>query len=149
MRLSLRYRILLTLAPLLIVLALVGGVGFALLASFAGYTNQMQRDNSDSVRYLGGRIDQILRENYDSVLYMERLHEALERIDSSFQFALAGREEQAREQYETNWKDFNVQIEKERNNITLPGEGELVHKLTSLSETYRRKAMPSSPAQAI
>ena len=39
---------------------------------------------------LGTGIDQILRENYDSVIYMRDLNEALERIDSSFQFALAG-----------------------------------------------------------
>jgi two-component system, NtrC family, sensor histidine kinase KinB len=138
MKLSLRHRMLLTLAPLLIVLALVGGVGFALLASFAGNTDQLQRESSESLRYLGGRIDQILRENYDSVLYMERLHEALERIDSSFQFALAGREEQARKQYEENRKHFETQLKNEQANITLPGEGELVKKLTELSEIYRR-----------
>ena len=49
---------------------------------------------------LGGSIDAILRENYDSVIAMERLNEALERIDSSFQFALAGRRRtKARQQY--------------------------------------------------
>ena len=36
-------------------------------------------------------------ENYDSVVFMRDLNEALERIDSSFQFALAGREEQSYE----------------------------------------------------
>ena len=40
-------------------------------------------------------MGKILRENYDSVIFMRDLNEALERIDSSFQFALAGREEQS------------------------------------------------------
>ena len=46
------------------------------------------------------------RQNYDSVVYMRDLNEALERIDSSFQFALAGREKQSHKQYQANWKLF-------------------------------------------
>jgi hypothetical protein len=71
--LTLRQRILLTLLPLLVLLAVLGGAGVVLL------------------HRLGGRIDEILRENYDSVRYMQRLDKAVERIDSSFQFAIAGR----------------------------------------------------------
>jgi len=67
---SLRGRILLTLFPLLALIAALGGGGVLLL------------------RQLGGRIDLILRENYDSVRAMFRLNEAAERIDSAFQFAL-------------------------------------------------------------
>jgi signal transduction histidine kinase len=132
MRLTLRHRIFLTLAPLLAILALLGGGGFVLLSQ------------------LGGRIDVILRENYDSVIYMERLHEALERIDSSFQFALAGREKEAREQYAEYWNMFRAYLEKEQNNITLPGEQELVDRLTALSAAYRLEgdaffALPATP----
>ena len=86
MRLSLRRRILLTLAPLLLLLGAVGVAGVLLL------------------HRLGGQADLILRENYDSVRAMFRLNEALERIDSSFTFALSGREEEARRQYRDNWK---------------------------------------------
>src|SRR5438046_2780192 len=85
---SLRSRITLTLAPLLVLLAILGGAGVVLLYR------------------LGGRIDAILRENYDSVLYMERLKEALERIDSSFTFALAGKEEKARPQFAEQWTPY-------------------------------------------
>ena len=67
---SLRARIYLTLAPLLVLLAMLGLTGVVLLNE------------------LGGRINAILRENYDSVRAMQQLNEALERIDSSFQFAL-------------------------------------------------------------
>jgi signal transduction histidine kinase len=121
MNLTLRNRIILTLTPLLIILAILGGAGFVLLS------------------HLGGRIDQILRENYDSVLYMERLNEALERIDSSFTFALAGREIQAKEQFVENWKQYLVNLDKEQHNVTLPGEEVLVERLTALTDSYRRQ----------
>ncbi len=78
MQLTLRSRILLTLVPLFVLLAVLGGTGVVLLYR------------------LGGSIDLILRENYASVIAMQRLNEHLERIDSSFQFALAGRAEKAR-----------------------------------------------------
>jgi signal transduction histidine kinase len=120
MSLTIRQRIVVTLAPLLILLALLGVAAFVLLSR------------------LGGRVDQILRENYDSVLYMERLNEALERIDSAFQFALAGREAKARRQYAENWESYDQWLAKEQGNITLPGEQELVEKLTAASQEYRR-----------
>jgi NtrC-family two-component system sensor histidine kinase KinB len=89
MALSLRRRILLALVPLVAVIAALGGAGVVLL------------------HQLGGRADLILRENYDSVRAMFRLNEALERIDSSFQFALSGREDDARRQYAENWPRFD------------------------------------------
>src|SRR5207302_6193048 len=121
MTITLRSRILLTLLPLLALLAVLGAAGVVLL----------QR--------LGGSIDAILRENYDSVIYMERLKEALERLDSSFTFALAGQEAKARQQYRQQWEPFRDNLELEQNNITLPGEAELVAKLAALSERYRRQ----------
>src|SRR4051794_18330145 len=101
MTLSLRSRIFLTLAPLLILLAILGSAGAWLLY------------------HLGGRIDVILRENYVSVVAMERLNEALERIDSSFQFALAGEEDKARGQYRQQWPDYLRELEAEEKNITI------------------------------
>src|SRR5437763_9874564 len=105
MTLSLRRRILLTLAPLLLLVAALGGAGAVLL------------------HRLGGRIDLILRENYDSVRAMFRLNEAVERIDSAFAIALAGREDDARAQYRENWPRYDEQLRVEQHNITLPGEG--------------------------
>jgi signal transduction histidine kinase len=119
MTLALRSRIFLTLAPLLVLLAILGSAGAWLLY------------------HLGGRIDVILRENYESVIAMERLNEALERIDSSFQFALAGEEEKARKQYSPNWDAYGKALDKEAHNITLPGERELVHQLTELTSDYQ------------
>ena len=75
MTLTLRHRIFLTLVPLLLLLAVVGSAGVALLLR------------------LGNSINEILRENYRSVLAMERLAEAIERINSSFQIAMSGRDD--------------------------------------------------------
>src|SRR5712672_347725 len=121
MTLSLRRRLLLTLAPLLALIAALGGAGVVLL------------------QQLGGRVDLILRENYDSVRAMFRLNEAIERIDSAFQFALSGREDEARQQYRDNWPRFDEQLQIEQQNVTLPGEAELVDRLTALSREYRRR----------
>jgi two-component system, NtrC family, sensor histidine kinase KinB len=122
MSLSLRYRILLTLAPLLALLAGLGATAIVLL----------QR--------LGGSIDLILRENYESVIAMERLNEALERIDSSFQFALAGEEQKARAQYQENWEQYDAALGKEAANVTIhPTEDELVARLQAATDLYRRQ----------
>ncbi|MBI3863687.1 MAG: hypothetical protein HY290_17495, partial [Planctomycetia bacterium] len=126
MSLTLRQRILLTLAPLLMVLVVLGSAGVALLLR------------------LGNSARAILRENYDSVIAMERLNEALERIDSSFQFALNGRHDEellkrARQQYDQNWTNFLEALGVERKNITLEGEGDLVQRLDELTEKYKSR----------
>src|SRR5947207_2377681 len=119
--LSLRARLVLTLVPLLLLVLLLGSLAVAVIYN------------------LGGRIDAILRENYDSVIAMERLNEAVERIDSSFQFALAGQPMRARQQYDENWEPYLKNLHFEQNNITIPGEGKLVQELTELTERYRRQ----------
>src|SRR5437867_3717415 len=111
---NLRTRITLTLVPLFALLALLGAAGIFLLSR------------------LGNRIDLILRENYDSVLFMKDLNEALERIDSSFAFQLIGEAERARGQYDASWQKFEDNLHREQRNITLPGERELVERLTDL-----------------
>jgi signal transduction histidine kinase/HAMP domain-containing protein len=118
---SLRARIYLMLGLLLVLMAVLGGTGMALIYR------------------LGGRADAILRENYESVRAMERLNEALERIDSSFQFALAGKEEKARKDFDDNWPRFNGALEDEQHNITiLPEEERLVRRLEGLRDRYRK-----------
>lgn len=121
MTLSLRQRIILTVLPLLLLVGVLGCAAVVLLS------------------LLGDSIDRILRENYVSVVAMERLNEALERIDSSFQFALAGEEEKARQQYAENWPKYFESLQEEQNNITLPGEGDLVARLTEWTARYRKQ----------
>ena len=102
-----RRRILIAMVPLFVLLVALGMTGTYLIA------------------HLGDQVGNILRENYDSVIFMRDLNEALERIDSSFQFALVGREEQSFEQYQENWKKYQECLDSEQHNITLPGEKEL------------------------
>lgn len=121
MNLSLRHRMFLLLLPLLILMASLGSAGVLLLYR------------------LGNRADAILRDNYRSVLYMERLGEALERIDSSFLLALLEREPEAREQFDAQWQAYDEWLGEEQRNITEPGEADLVDHLTQLTEEYRRQ----------
>src|SRR6266446_3822628 len=128
---TLRQRILVTLLPLLILLAVLGSAGVLLL------------------HRLGGRIDVILRENYESVVAMQDLKEALERIDSSFQFLLVARglsdvkekatlEAKARTAFEEHWRTYEAALRKEQQNITIhPAEDELVERLLTLTAHYR------------
>lgn len=119
---SLRIRLFLAITPLMLLLAALGGVGFVML-------------NRTS-----GRIDAILRENYASVQAMFQLNEALERIDSSFQFALAGKEEDAVRQFAANWNAFEKEFAIEDANITIhPVEDELVERLRNLKKGYHKQ----------
>jgi signal transduction histidine kinase len=116
---TLRQRIVLPLALLVCLLGVIGATGIFLL------------------RQVGNRIEEILRENYVSIEAMVGLNEALERIDSSFQFALAGNAN-AKNDYDKNWAVYRENLRLEENNITLPGEGDLVTKLRDLTEEYRQ-----------
>src|SRR5262249_11781695 len=116
---TLRQRLALTLAPSLLLLAVLGGTGIVLL---------------DRV---SGRINLILRENYDSVVAMVGLNEALERIDSAFTTALLGEGKQARTSYEQNWQAYESHLADELKNITiLPREQELADELARLTKRY-------------
>jgi signal transduction histidine kinase len=130
---TLRKRIIFTLVPLLALMIVLGGAALVIL------------------HRLGGLIDLILRENYVSVIAMERLNDAVADIDSSFQLALTGREAEAKGLYQKSWPSYRDALRLEQDNITLPGEGELVERLAALSEKYRREgdtyyARPSKDA---
>jgi NtrC-family two-component system sensor histidine kinase KinB len=116
-----RRRIMVAMLPLFALLVVLGGTGTIL------------------IYHLGNQIDTILHENYRSVVYMRDLNEALERIDSSFQFALAGREKESKDDYLSRWERYKASLHDEEQNITVPGEGELVGRLRKLSDRYRQQ----------
>ena len=117
---TLRRRLLLALVPLLLLPAAVGGVA----------AWQLVR--------LGRSAEAILRENYDSVRAMERLNEAVERIDSAFLFALAGREADARDAFADQWAEADRQLAAERANVTIyPDEPRLLADLEREAGDYR------------
>ena len=115
---TLRMKLMLGFLPLLAILI---GLGLWAIVMFHG---------------LGGNIDVILRENYRSVLAVERMKEALERMDSGLMFAFSGRSQQAREQFDKSKEEFDRQLGVEQHNITVPGEQELVNELTAEYRSY-------------
>ncbi|HMF38740.1 MAG TPA: ATP-binding protein [Isosphaeraceae bacterium] len=110
---TLRMKLMLGFLPLLAILI---GLGLWAIVMFHG---------------LGGNIDVILRENYRSVLAVERMKEALERMDSGLMFAFSGRAQQAREQFDKSKQEFDRQLGVEQHNITVAGEQDAVDELTA------------------
>lgn len=120
MKLTLQRRLMLSFLPILALIGVLGIAGRILLDR------------------LGNAGQAILRENYDSVVAMVDLNEALERIDSSFQFGIHGQED-AHDIYEKHWALYGKHLDRERRNITLPGEKELVRKIDDLTALYREE----------
>ena len=87
---------------------------------------------------LGGNIDVILRENFTSILAAEGMKEAIERMDSGLLFAVGGRDQHGRDQFEANHPRFLEHLKVEHANITLPGEGELARSVERLFNAVRR-----------
>jgi two-component system, NtrC family, sensor histidine kinase KinB len=119
---TLRMKLMLGFLPLLAILI---GLGLWAIVMFYG---------------LGGNIDVILRENYRSVLAVERMKEALERMDSGLMFAFSGRAQQAREQFDKSKQEFDRQLAVEQHNITVAGEQESVDELTAEYQGYLKLA---------
>jgi NtrC-family two-component system sensor histidine kinase KinB len=86
---------------------------------------------------LGESIDVILRENYRSVIACQQMKEALERMDSGILFELLGYTRKGDELIRKNELVFEMALQVELNNITLPGEGEKANHLQNLFGQYR------------
>jgi NtrC-family two-component system sensor histidine kinase KinB len=85
---------------------------------------------------LGSSLDVTLRENYDSVVACDQMKEALERLDSSALFALAGDAQRGRDLAARQAPLFVTALDAELRNITLPGEGPLAFRIRDLYATY-------------
>src|SRR5438045_3180147 len=75
---------------------------------------------------LGGVSRRIISDNYDSVLAAQDLKESLERQDSAAVFFLLGQRDLASEQLAEHRRRFDDAFSRAANNITEPGEAELV-----------------------
>ncbi|MGH9901687.1 MAG: HAMP domain-containing protein, partial [Pyrinomonadaceae bacterium] len=74
-----------------------------------------------------GRVSRrIISENYDSVVAAQDMKESLERQDSAALFALLGGRQRARAQAREHRAKFDAAFEKAANNVTEPGERELI-----------------------
>lgn len=116
---SLRAKLLLALAPLALVLVVLGTVSV------------------QAMRSLGEGSQLILEDNYRSVLAAQSMKEAIERIDSAALFLVAGRREQALAQANPNLAAFEAQLAAQESNITEPGEGEATRDLRRVWDEYR------------
>ena len=103
---------------------------------------------------LGGNIDVILRENYTSILAAEGMKEAIERMDSGLLFAVGGRDQYGKAQFDEYRPRFLAHLAAEKANITLPGEGGLAESLEQLFGQYiesaeRFFAQPNLPPERL
>ncbi|MDR3620459.1 MAG: ATP-binding protein [Paludisphaera borealis] len=117
---TLRSRLLIGIAPLLAIMVALGAWAIVMFTR------------------LGGNIDVILRENYKSVRAAQDMKDALERMDSAALFAIGGRDDRARKQYDEFRPAFETSLNIEQNNITLPGEQVMADDLTRLYSDYHR-----------
>ncbi len=115
---NLNRRLLLAVAPVLVILLAVG-----LYAIFL-------------FQKLGGAIDVILRENYRSVVACQNMKEASERMDSGLLFMVNGEEARGRQMFEQYTPIFQKNLEVEAHNITLPGEGQMEASVAQLHARY-------------
>jgi PAS domain S-box-containing protein len=111
MALSLRQRILLTLAPVFVLLLGVGVTGVLLIHN------------------LGNRANEILRENYASIDAMNRLIDAVGLVEATHPRG---------EPPPDLWSEIDQQFRIEQNNVTVEGEAELVGQLATALAAYRR-----------
>jgi NtrC-family two-component system sensor histidine kinase KinB len=108
-------------------------VVFAMLLSITALIawQSIQRFNQ-----LGRSIDVILKENYRSVIACQQMKDALERMDSGLLFILADFVKEGIEQIEANREHFNMALEIELHNLTLPEESAQALELKSLFNLY-------------
>ncbi|MCX6358684.1 MAG: ATP-binding protein [Armatimonadetes bacterium] len=93
-----------------------------------------------AIFHLGGTIDRILENNYRSVVAAQTMKEALERMDGSATFWLAGRRVDAADRFATNGRRFGEALHVELNNITEPGERSMADATARRFDEYEARA---------
>jgi len=104
-----------------ITLALIGFVGFW------GVFN---------LRRLGNASNAILQENYRSILAAENMIDAIERQDSATLLILLDDEATGTQQFRTNEIEFLQWLGRAKDNVTIPGEAEIIETLQQRYEQY-------------
>lgn len=87
-----------------------------------------------NLRRLGKASDAILQENYRSILAAENMIDALERQDSATLLFLLGERSPGIEQFRNNEVAFLQWLGRAKDNITIPGEEEI---LLNLEQSYK------------
>jgi NtrC-family two-component system sensor histidine kinase KinB len=115
---TLNRRLLLGLAPVLLIFLAVGIYAIFLFSK------------------LGGAIDVILRENYRSVVASQNMKEATQEMNSGLLLMLSGEEARGRQLFQQYVPVFETNSDIESRNITLPGEGALEKTVQDLQAKY-------------
>jgi signal transduction histidine kinase len=132
---TLNRRLLLGIAPVLLIFLAVGIYAIFLFSK------------------LGGAIDVILRENYRSVVASQHMKEATQRMDSGLLLMLGGEEQRGRQLFQEAAPVFASNLDLESHNITLPGEDGLEKTAQNLHAKYVAQAAeffqlsPAGPAR--
>jgi len=103
------------------ILFIVAGIGILIMSQLAT---------------LGTSIDVILKENYRSVVACQDMKDALEQINKGVLISINSSKSLGDSLIITNIEAFNTAFQIERNNITLPGEQDLVDQLEKLKLEY-------------
>jgi len=115
---NLNRRLLLGIAPLLLIFVAVGIYAIFLFSK------------------LGGAIDVILRENYASVVASQNMKESAEEMNSGLILMLGGEEKRGKELFQNAAPIFEKNSDVEAHNITLPGEGDLEKRVVAQHAIY-------------
>jgi two-component system, NtrC family, sensor histidine kinase KinB len=119
---SLRAKLLLAQAPLAVALALVCLLSVVTISS------------------LGSHSQTILKDNYRSVLAVQRMLEALERLeDSASLVVLTALQDEGKQNVVAYRRQFENELKVQEGNITEHGEGEVTQRLRMLWMSYQEK----------
>jgi len=88
------------------------------------------------IRAMGQVSQRILADNYESVVAAQEMKESLERQDSAALFALLGAHERASGQLQEHRQRFEAALARAAQNITEPGEAEVIEAIQHERETY-------------
>lgn len=116
---TLRLRLLLAQAPLVLALLFLGATAVITLAR------------------VGRAGQQVLEDNYRSVLATQRITEQLERMDSAALFIVAGERERGLTQQAMQRPSLETELGVQQGNITEPGEEEATQRLLTAWMKYR------------
>ena len=118
---TLRTKLILAQAPLVLALALVCILSVVIISS------------------LGSHSQTILKDNYRSVLAAQRMKESIERMDSAALFLLTGQREKGLQQVIAYQPLFEAELQVQEGNITEPGEREVAQRLRAVWVSYQEK----------
>jgi two-component system, NtrC family, sensor histidine kinase KinB len=88
------------------------------------------------LREMGGVSRNIIANNYDSVIAAQDMRDSLERQNSAALFALLGHREQALKRLSDYRTRFDATLRDAANNITEPGEGDIIEAIRRHREEY-------------